>query len=188
MELGNTYFGLRHGESQANAASEIAWDPARAVAGFGLTPAGREGVERGLRAADLPRAPLIVSSDLRRARETAEIARAVLEAPPVRLDPRLRERVFGQGEGGTNLLYDVVWAEDPLDPSRSRWCTEPVADLAARIMALLRELETEARGRTVLLVAHGDPLQVLRAVLSGHGPGAHRHSDHWKPGEVARLA
>lgn len=181
-------FGLRHGESRANASGEVAWDPARAVPDLGLTPAGRAAVARAVAAAGLPAETLIVASDLRRARESAEVARATLGPGELRLDPRLRERRFGLAEGATNALYGPAWARDARDPERAAWGAESASALGARVAALVRELSRTDPGRTVLLVSHGDPLQVLRAVLAGKGPGAHREGPHWEPAAVHPLS
>jgi probable phosphoglycerate mutase len=182
-------FGLRHGESRANAAGEVAWDPARAALDLGLTAAGREAVARSVAAAGLPPGVvLVVSSDLRRARESAEVACGVL-GPGARLafDPRLRERRFGAAEGGSNLLYGPAWAQDARDPGARPWGAESAADVGARALALVHELVATRAGAPVLLVSHGDPLQILRAVLAGQGPGAHRQGPHLAPAELLPL-
>ena len=41
---------------------------------------------------------------------------------------------------------------------------ESVAALAARAVGLLRRLEAASSGRAVILVSHGDTLQILRVV------------------------
>lgn len=190
-------FGLRHGESQANAAAAVAWDPARAALGLGLTPSGREAVTRSVQAAALPGPLLVVSSDLARAAETAQAACVVLAQGPagaqgvtLRFDPRLRERRFGVAEGGSNLLYQPAWALDARDPHQAPWGAETAAEVGARVLALVSELRGERAGgafAAALLVSHGDPLQILRAVLLGQSPGAHRQGAHWEPAQVLPL-
>lgn len=184
-------FGLRHGESQANAAAEVAWDPARAAPGLGLTPAGREAVARNVAAAGLSGALLVVSSDLARAAETAAIAcQALREAGAqarLRFDPRLRERRFGAAEGASNRLYEPAWELDARDPTHRLWGAESAQDVAERLLALVRELR-RARGQArVLLVSHGDPLQIASAALRGRSPGLHRQEPHWEPAQVRAL-
>ncbi|MCO5167682.1 MAG: histidine phosphatase family protein [Planctomycetes bacterium] len=185
MRLGNVYLGQRHGESQANARGIIISDPARGVPGFGLTARGREQARAEVLGCPLlgPRA-VIVSSDFLRARETAEVARAALGAGPVRLSAALRERWFGAHEGGSNAAYERVWARDREDPTHTDDGVEAAKAVRDRAWALVEALEAELRGETVLLVAHGDPLQLLQTAFLDRGAGEHRDLPPWAPGEV----
>ncbi|MDN6400286.1 MAG: histidine phosphatase family protein, partial [Brachybacterium sp.] len=90
---------LRHGESTANVEGLIVSVPGpRALAEVGLTPRGREQARQAGRGAidqGLGADTLVISSDFARARQTAEEFAGVLGAREPRLDPRLRERCFG---------------------------------------------------------------------------------------------
>ncbi|ONM18809.1 Phosphoglycerate mutase family protein [Zea mays] len=44
---------------------------------------------------------------------------------------------------------------------------ESVADVASRFSAVLLSAETQFHGSAILIVSHGDPLQIFQAVLSG---------------------
>ncbi|MCA8924736.1 MAG: histidine phosphatase family protein [Planctomycetes bacterium] len=188
IPLRNTYFGLRHGESEANVAGLIASDPATARAGFGLSDRGRSQVQA---TAVLQRAALggavVVTSDFARARQSAELAAQVLELSPPRVDTRLRERWFGELEGEPSTRYDEVWALDRDDPAHSEFGVEAAKAVVARLLSLLRDLEAELEGATVLLVSHGDPLQLLATALAGRPPSAHRELEPWQPAELRRL-
>ncbi|MGE0386403.1 MAG: histidine phosphatase family protein [Gammaproteobacteria bacterium] len=188
--LANRYYALRHGQSEANVLGVIASLPARAREGFGLTPAGGLQVEAAVRALpDLDAAALIVSSDYARAAQSAAIAARVLAArAPVRFDARLRERGFGGLEGASDAHYAAIWARDAVDPAHTHWGVESAQAVAARALALVRALDGEHRGRTILLVSHGDVLQILRAVLAGAGPAAHRRGTPIGTGSVIALA
>ena len=190
LPLRNRYFGLRHGQSLANLEGIVLSDPAAGVPGYGLSPAGREQVRRGVTACRALGGDVTIwSSDFARARESAEVAREVLGTAPVRLSPRLRERAFGTWEGGPNVAYATVWAEDLLDAGHTRWDVESAAQVLERALGLLRELEEAAPsgGATFLLVSHGDPLQILAAGLQGLGAGQHRSLVPWETGEVRPL-
>jgi len=119
----------------------------------------------------------IYASDLQRARETA----AAIAAPhvlPVRDDPRLREMDFGEWEG---LTYEEIqerylqqlaaWEADPLDVAPPGG--ETLAQVAARVQAVLDEITRAHPEQTVLLVAHGGPLRVLLCLALGLSPQAH---------------
>jgi probable phosphoglycerate mutase len=124
----------------------------------------------------------IVSSPLRRARETAGIvAVAAPGRPSPELDDRLAEMDYGAWEG---LTYAHIEARDPA--ARARWERDPAAnacpggesgdDVAARATAFLRDLiawheKLEGVGSTVerpvLAVAHSTFDRILVCVASG---------------------
>lgn len=101
----------------------------------------------------------LYSSDLLRARQTAEIVSGVVHLP-VNLDRRLREISQGQFEG---MLFSEVVAkfEDALtdrsrNPVHSRLPGgESVAELAARVKECLNEIACLKIHKPVLVVAHG---------------------------------
>lgn len=187
--LRNVYLGLRHGESEANAQGIIVSDPARGVHAFGLTPRGREQARAGVLACPLLGPDTVIySSDFARARETAEVAREALGAGPVRLRVALRERAFGALEGTSSRNYERVWSRDREDPAHEDHGVEPAARVRARGWALVEELEAAHRDATILLVSHGDPLQLLQTAFLGRGAGEHRDLPHWEPGEVRALS
>lgn len=127
-----------------------------------LTDVGREQSRQA--ATLLPRGVPIVSSDQRRALDTAEILAAELGGV-VKADARLREQGLGELEG---RLYDELEAQ-PTPPGRHvteiRWGGgESIEDVHARVTPLLRDLRTDT-----ILVSHGDTLRVLSAVIDGRG-------------------
>jgi broad specificity phosphatase PhoE len=188
---GNVFFGLRHGESEANAAGLIVSEPARGVAAWGLTPAGRLQVGASVRQAaargELTATTFIYTSDFLRARDTAEVARATLGAGAVRLRTALRERAFGRHEGGPNTAYEPVWLRDRVDAAHTDGGVEAAEAVRERTWHLVLDLEAALTDQTVLLVAHGDPLQLLATAFAGLPAGEHRALPHWAPGEVRRL-
>jgi probable phosphoglycerate mutase len=101
---------------------------------------------------------LIVSSDLRRACQTAE-ALATRVSLPVEIDPRLRERSYGDWEGLTAAeiarrypAEDEEWRREGHVEVRG---VEPLPHLAARVAAALRDAAERGSGRTVVAVTHG---------------------------------
>lgn len=172
--LRNRYFVLRHGSSEANARNIIVSDPHTGTDGYGLTAAGRSEVRDALAAWRQP-PPLIVSSPFKRARESAAIARAVLgsEAPPV-IDARLSERHFGALEGQDATRYPEIWEVDAVDPLHRRHGAESPAAVRARTVDLILNLEREHDARCILLVAHGDTLQLLWTAFACRDATTHR--------------
>ncbi|WP_375002439.1 histidine phosphatase family protein [Aeromicrobium sp. CTD01-1L150] len=106
----------------------------------------------------------IISSDLRRARDTAaELARVT--GVEVELDARLREMDFGEREGLNwreswerfpDLMRGMLDGQDPRFPG-----AETHAEAGARLAASLTDaLEMLPDGQTLVIVAHGAVLRV----------------------------
>lgn len=176
QELKNSYFLLRHGQSRANTRGLIVSDPENGLTGYGLTETGKQQVAQSVRACEaLDRQTLIYASDFLRTKETAAIAADILDAgQPVQYSPRLRERFFGDWELTADANYAGVWADDALD-REPRNGVEPVTAVLERALACIAELENRHDNRQILLVSHGDTIQILLSWF-GHLP-PHRHRD-----------
>jgi len=103
----------------------------------------------------------VISSDLRRAVDTAEVVAAACGLP-VKFDARLRETHLGQWQGRTvaeiDRDYPGAIAEWRSDPAWAPPGGESRIAVVARSRPVVDELEAEfadARSETVLLVAHG---------------------------------
>jgi len=193
QRLRNTYFALRHGRSLANEAGIIISDPASGVPGYGLSEDGSRDARARLAPASLaaqgltPAATVVLSSDFRRARETAEVLCEEGSLAPPALDPRLRERGFGSLEGGSNTAYERVWEADLLAADAAILGCEPVAAVRARLLALVLEVDAAHEGKRVVLVSHGDPLQILATAFLGLPANGHRSLPHLDTAELRRL-
>lgn len=122
----------------------------------------------------------IVSSDLKRSSETAEIVNALL-AVPLQLDKRLRECSFGTIEGltrpeaikqyGPSIAPN--WEDGQPAYDFRPFGGEHRADVLARHMDVLKSLASDKPNNTVLLVGHGRGLRTLLAGL-GQSPELNR--------------
>ncbi len=141
-----------------------------------LNAIGRRQAERAGRALAGEGIDAIWSSDLQRARETAEaIARAVAEAGGPRLavdtDAGLRERHFGDFQGATYAEIDARWPAEALrwrrrEPAFAPGGGESLLDFHERCVAAAARLAARHAGQTVVLVAHGGVMDCLyRAAL-----------------------
>ena len=106
------------------------------------------------------------SSDLKRARETAEIVAAALGIPEVGIDPRLRERSFGAFEGLTAeecaARYPDIWTQYQEDRRVMPPGAEPHDEVVRRLTRAVEEaLALPTNGESVLLVGHGGSIRVL---------------------------
>ena len=157
---------LRHGESTWNTAKLIQGHADEAT----LTDRGREQarlVVEHLREFDIVRA---VSSDLQRARETAEIVCRGLDVN-FSLDASLRERGFGVIEGSplhvatptlTGIDGNIV-VDDTARPEGG----ESLADVHRRTASFVDDVVKRYRGETVLVVTHGGVIRTIRAYCQG---------------------
>lgn len=154
---------VRHGESEWNLAGRVQGQSPEAGA---LTPRGLDQAARtaSLLAERHPHAAAIFSSDLPRARQTADVIAGVLGLP-VHEDPQLREQNLGALEGrrfadpldgGTvQDVIDQLWREPWQRPAGG----ESITGMYERVhMALTRY--GEHCGRELILVAHGGPVRV----------------------------
>ena len=81
-------------------------------------------------------------------------------------------------EGSPTGNYAHVWAADETDPVHADGNVEPAAAVLDRATALIAQLERQHCGRDILLVSHGDTLQILQAGFSGVDPSKHRLLPH----------
>jgi probable phosphoglycerate mutase len=154
----------RHGETDANAEGRVqgSLDPP-------LNDAGREQARALAREAATLGIEALYTSQLRRARETAEIIGAELGLEP-QVDERFAESFRGEWEG--RLIADIK-AEDPaawagslaLDPAFRFPAGESLEEHGARVEAALADVE---RGRLpALVVCHGGS---IRRVVAAREP------------------
>ncbi len=170
--LRNRYFVMRHGESEANVLGVAVGDPQRGVAGFGLTDLGRRQVAEAVRAFRETYSFVldemeIVSSDFRRTRETAELfAKGLGNSVRVRLAEGLRERYFGKLEGKDYRSMGALMEREGIEALISRYGCEPAESVRYRVTGVISELEDANQHKTVILVSHADPIQVLMGAFA----------------------
>lgn len=160
---------IRHGETAWNADTRI-----QGQLDIALNERGRWQAARMAQALADEGIEVIVSSDLQRARATAQ-ALADVTGLPLQLDTGLRERRFGRFEGRTFQEIDTTWPQDAL-----RWRQrdpefapadggESLLEFYARCVAAAEALLATHAGRVVALVAHGGVLDCLyRAATRQH--------------------
>ena len=144
----------------------------------------------------------IFSSDFVRAKETADAVHAACvenavavwptEGPCV--DVALRERWFGEWDGGSDTNYERVWIDDAHDPSHTRHGVESVESVVNRTGDLLDRIESaleaqlEGEEVMVVVVAHGDVLQILQAAHAEQiDPRLHRSLEHLPTATLRRV-
>lgn len=164
---------IRHGET--------AWNAEHRVQGHTDIPLNELGRAQARRlAAALSAEPIdaFYSSDLLRARETAEPAAQALGLP-ILLDPGLRERCFGAFEGHTYEQIEERWPDEALawrrrDPAFAARGGETLTDFHARCIAAVLRLAATHAGQNIAVVAHGGVLDALYRTASRAGLQAPR--------------
>jgi probable phosphoglycerate mutase len=166
-----TLIFVRHGQTD--------WNLTRRVQGSTDIPLNDTGRRQAREAAADLRAQLdgpvaLVSSDLSRARETAEIIAAELDLPAPRTYPALRERAYGEAEGVEASEFTRRWgdwhsAEIP--------GAEPWPHVRERGLRALAQVVRDARRTTapaaasVIVVTHGAMIrELLRHATGGELP------------------
>jgi glucosyl-3-phosphoglycerate phosphatase len=187
--LKNRYSIMRHGQSKANLRGIIVSHVETDAAGdYGLSDLGREQVLAAVRASTLPRQALVYSSSFARALQSAQLVQEQLQSPDVVLTPALRERYFGTWDGTSAGNYERVWAADEAHGTHAGTGVEPVDDVLDRVTALIAGLERQHSGHDILLVSHGDPLQILQAGFARMDPARHRRLPHLDTAEIRRMS
>ena len=162
---------VRHGETDWN--SERRWQ------GHADRPLNERGREQArVLGAELAgrRIDAIYSSDLLRARETAEIVAAELRLE-LRVDPGLREVDVGSWSG---LAHGEIEASDP-DGFR-RWQEggkgwehgESYEEMGERVVATVLEIAAAHPDETLVVVSHGGSIRACRAAAAGLDYGQSR--------------
>jgi probable phosphoglycerate mutase len=161
----------RHGETDWN--SERRW---QGHADQPLNARGRE--QARVLGAELSGRPIdaIYSSDLLRARETAEIVASELGLE-VRVEPGLREVDVGSWSG---LAHGEIETNDP--EGFRRWQEggkgwehgESYDEMATRVVAAVTEIAAAHPDETLLVVTHGGSIRACRAAAAGLDYGRSR--------------
>ncbi|WNR42430.1 histidine phosphatase family protein [Paenibacillus roseipurpureus] len=146
---------IRHGSTEWNRLGKL-----QGQLDTELTDEGREQARLlGLRLAD-ESWDGIISSDLKRASETASIIAQQSRIPLLAMDVRLRERSYGLVEGTTAVEREARWGAD--------WKLQELGqekdhELWARWLAFEAGILDAYKGKKVLLISHGGFIvQVLR--------------------------
>jgi broad specificity phosphatase PhoE len=131
------------------------------------------------------------ASDLERAQATTRVIAARQKCTSIS-DARLREIGFGAWEG---LTYDEIRRRDLA--ALSRWESnaqeaappggETLDQLARRVQPVLDEICARHVDETVLIVAHGGPLQVLLCLALGLAPRMYWQF-HLSPASISEVA
>ena len=181
-----TFYIVRHGRTEHNEAKII-----QGQQDSKLTSAGREQAENLAQELRHIEFDAIFSSDLLRARHTAEILKLERQLA-VQTTAALRERKWGRYEGRyqSEFLQEqkellekfATLAYHQRTPELFPEGIEPNEQLMGRVLTFLRETAVAYAGKTVLMVSHGGMMRVLLLHLG------YAHHLRLRSGSVANTA
>ena len=157
---------IRHGNTD--------WNREGRTQGHLNNPLNRLGVKQATALAERlseEKWDIIVSSDLLRARQTAEIISRHLGNQQVQYDDRLREIDRGQIAGSTERERIAKWGDNwsQLDLGQ-----ESLSSVRKRGTACINELVEKYSGQKILVVSHGLLLrETLKGLLNNEATGTH---------------
>ncbi|HEX3061855.1 MAG TPA: histidine phosphatase family protein [Usitatibacter sp.] len=157
---------VRHGQTR--------WNVAAIIQGQGDSELTEEGIAQAEAIAERlarERCDALISSDLGRAHETAKRI-AARNGHPIVLDPRLRERAFGVGEGMTyeevDRAYPGAFARTrDVDPDFVIPGGESRRQFHERVRAAFEAIAREHEGKSVVVVTHGGVLATFYRHVHG---------------------
>ena len=151
---------VRHGLST--------WNLARRWQGRADPPLSDEGRRRAAELGDAlattfgARSVALWSSDLQRARATAEIIAGRLHTGPVAIDGRLRETDVGPWQGLTSVEIEAGWP-GLLAEGRRPEGFEPEAEILGRVLPALDDIARQTPvGAVPVVVSHAGVLRAVR--------------------------
>ncbi|XP_027369019.1 uncharacterized protein LOC113874924 isoform X2 [Abrus precatorius] len=107
------------------------------------------------------------------AKVVANVVNLPFEGPHCKVIRDLRERYFGPSfELMSHDKYEEIWDIDEKDPLVGPEGGESVKDVASRLARAMAIMESEFEGCAILVVSHGDPLQILQTIL--HAANQHK--------------
>ncbi|HDL74895.1 MAG TPA: isoleucine--tRNA ligase, partial [bacterium] len=114
----------------------------------------------------IPKIDIVYSSDIFRAKQTAEIV-SKKQGLKVNLDKRLRDINFGVYHSGNKKEFNKSFSD-----LNERFCKRPKngenwLDIRKRMLAFIREIDKKYQNKTILIVSHRDPLMLLEGVVKG---------------------
>jgi probable phosphoglycerate mutase len=164
---------VRHGETEWNAARRI-----QGQIDIGLNETGLRQAEAAGRWLKMAGIMALYSSDLKRARTTAEAIGQALGLVPV-LVPEMRERRYGTFEG---LTYDEAKVKYPegyaaFEGRNADYSFENGESLHAmfeRVTSRLKKIAAAHAGQNVVVVLHGGVLDIINRFARGNSLEAPR--------------
>jgi len=162
----NIYFILRHGETTYQTKKKgmmYSWPESIPIK---LTKKGEKQIKAIAKKLKKTRIDLIYSSDIFRARQTAEIVANELSLKVI-FDSRLRDINLGIYHGGSKKEFYREFPDPKKRFSKRPKGGESWSDCKKRMLNFIREIDKKYKNKKILIVGHGDPLWLLEGAMKG---------------------
>lgn len=152
---------MRHGHSESNIEPEwlSCWPEKKPPQ---LTPKGIKQIEKNAKVLKKIGIDLIVSSDILRVIQSAEIISKTTKAPIV-FDKRLRELNFGIFNGRPLSDHHNFYKNKKEQFKKRNPKGENLKELQKRMVDCFGEINKMCKGLNIVIASHGDPLWLLEA-------------------------
>jgi len=167
MELQNSYFILRHGQTIHQTKKRgivYGWPDDNPPCG--LTDYGRKQIKKTAENLKKEKIDLIFSSDTLRTKETAGIVAKELGLR-VSYDERLRDVNWGIYQEKSAFQAWACYKNPKLRFKKAPPEGESWEDCQKRMLDFLREIDKKYEGKKILIISHGDPLWLLEGWARG---------------------
>lgn len=164
-----SFIAVRHGETEWNVCGRIQGQGGNP----GLNSEGRQQIQTLAATLSKELVHAIYSSDLLRARDSAEIIASQLGLPVI-LQPGLRERSAGVLEGLTayeaKQTFPEAWQILASKDSKAKvpGGGESLEEVQQRVVATIEAIHSEHQGETVVIVMHGGALHAVHRHVANY--------------------
>ncbi len=161
----NRYLLLRHGLAESNIKEIISFVPEKGKK-YHLTLKGRVEIEKLAKKLKKEKIDFIFSSDITRAKETAQILEKELKVKVI-YDQRLKEINLGIFQGTKSYEYHHYFSSDLEKFTKPIPKGETLLDVTKRVFSFIRELEQKYKNKTFIIISHEYPLWMIEMLMRG---------------------
>lgn len=168
MKLKNTYYLLRHGETNCHVKMPGFLYPKWLAIGLDirLTDKGKDQIRKSAKELKNKKIDFIYSSDFFRTRQSSKIVSDSLNIK-INFNKKLRDVNLGIYYGGKK---EEFYKDFPLNNIKERFAKKPPKgeswnELRKRVKSFLEEIEKKYQGKNILIVSHGDTLWMLEGII-----------------------
>lgn len=150
---------MRHGQALSNVRGIISCYPEKFH--NPLSDEGRIGVEESAKTLEGKHIDIIISSDILRTKETAQITANIIGVKEVLFNEHLREYNVGVFNGMPITDFSTEYPDVEARFHQKPKTGESYAEITERMYTFLQECEKQYTGKTILVVSHQVPLALL---------------------------
>ncbi len=161
-EIKSSWFLVRHGETDANKNSIL-----QGLGDDPLNDAGKAQAEKTAEALKNTPIDLIISSNQKRARETAEIISKTLGDKEIIIEEELHERSMGDAEGVARNEAIEKYGKRLYDYEVNDYGGESYKEVEKRAWAAFQKHQKIHKHKNVIVVSHGGTIRMLMKQIRG---------------------